>query len=457
MIQPSSRKVTVSDRRRRRAMALAATLATVVLGGCTTLTQPISGVPVNRLPPQFFAPPKNNLVPVDISLLSSEPPREYQIDKGDILGVYVEGVLPFNPPNVTPEPPPVNFPDANSSLPPSIGFPIAVQEDGTLSLPLIEPVEVRGLTLDQVREKVRDAYIESDILRPEKARPIVSLIKERTYNVIVVREDGGSDGQGPAAALRGTSGGAIRGTSDQSGTGSLVKLPAYQNDILHALVETGGLPGINAKNEVKVLRASLADQRKRAEFLTQFYAQQQAAMLDPCSCPPELPEDPSILRIPLRLPPGVVPQLKPADVILEDGDIVYIETRETEVFYTGGLLPGGEFQLPRDYDLDVLGAISIAGGSIGAGTARAGGQGSFGPQQFSQLPPGKIYILRKTRCNGQVAIEVNLSGAISDPRQRPLIQPGDIVILRYSCEEETLNLGLSTFFTYGIAQLFNRR
>ena len=156
-------------------------------------------------------------------------------------------------------------------------------------------------------------------------------------------------------------------------------------------------------------------------------------------------------------PPGVVPQLKPADVILEDGDIVYIETRETEVFYTGGLLPGGEFQLPRDYDLDVLGAISIAGGSIGAGTARAGGQGSFGPQQFSQLPPGKIYILRKTRCNGQVAIEVSLSGAINDPRQRPLIQPGDIVILRYSCAEESLNLGLSTFFTYGIAQLFNRR
>ena len=458
MIQPSSRKVTVSDRRRRRAISLAATLATVVLGGCTSLTQPINGVPANRLPPQFFAPPKNNLVPVDISLLSSEPPREYQIDKGDILGVYVEGVLPFNPPNVTPEPPPVNFPEADSSLPPSIGFPIAVQEDGTLSLPLIEPVEVRGLTLDQVREKIRDAYIDSDILRPEKARPIVSLIKERTYNIIVVREDGaGSGGAGTAVAARGSSGGAIRGTSDQSGTGSLIKLPAYQNDILHALVETGGLPGINAKNEVKILRASLADQRKRAEFLQQFYAQQQAAMLDPCSCPPELPEDPSILRIPLRLPPGVVPQLKPSDVILEDGDIVYIETRETEVFYTGGLLPGGEFQLPRDYDLDVLGAISIAGGSIGSTAGQGGGAGGFGPQQFSQLPPGKVYILRKTRCNGQVAIEVSLSGAINDPRQRPLIQPGDIVILRYSCEEETLNLGLSTFFTFGVAQLFNGR
>ena len=184
MTQTSPQKVIASLRRRRRVMSIAATLATVVFGGCTALTQPINGVPANRLPPQFFAQPKNNLVPVDISYLSVEPPREYQIDKGDILGVYIEGVLPFNPPNVTPEPPPVNFPNEQSTLPPSLGFPIAVQEDGTLSLPLIEPLEVRGLTVDQVRDKIREAYIESDILRPEKARPIVSIIKERTYNVI---------------------------------------------------------------------------------------------------------------------------------------------------------------------------------------------------------------------------------------------------------------------------------
>lgn len=446
MIQLSRRKVTASARQRRCMMSLAATVATVILGGCSSLTQPIDGVPANRLPPQFFAPPKNNYVPIDISLLSAEPPREYQIDKGDILGVYVEGVLPFNPPNVTPEPPPVNFPDAESTLPPSIGFPIAVQEDGTLSLPLIPPLEVRGLTLDQVREKIREAYIESDILRPEKARPIVSIIKERTYNVIVVREDTAGSGGG--------GGGAIRGTSDESARGGLIKLPAYQNDILHALVQTGGLPGVNAKNEVKILRASLADQRKRADFMKQFYAQQQAAMLDPCACPPELPEDPSILRIPLRLPPGVVPQLTEKDVILEDGDIVYIENRDTELFYTGGLLPGGEHQLPRDYDLDVLGAMSIAGVSLGGPAAGGGGnQGMGGLQQFGGVPPGKLYILRKTRCNGQVAIEVDLTKAINDPRQRPLIQPGDILILQYKCEEEALNFALGTFFTFGIAEL----
>ncbi len=421
------------------------------LGGCTALTQPIEGVPANRLPPQFFAEPKNNLVPVDISLLSLEPPRDYQLDGGDILGVYIEGVLPFNPPNAPPEPPPVNFPDRDSTLPPSIGYPIAVQDDGTLSLPLIEPLDVEGLTLEQVRDTIREAYIDADILRPEKARPIVTLIQERTYNIIVVREDAGGVGGAGAGFIRG---------DDQSASGSVVKLKAYQNDILHALVETGGLPGVNAKNEIKVLRASLADQRKRAEFMQQFYAQQRAAMLDPCNgCPPPLPEDPSVLRIPLRVQPGVIPNLSPEDVTLEDGDIVYIESRETEVFYTGGLLPGGEHKLPRDYDLDVLGAIAIAGGNVSGANnqQQGGGQVLGGIGNLSGVPPGLVYILRKTPCNGQVAIEVDLASAINDPRQRQLIQPGDIILLRYKCEEEILNFGVGTFFTFGISELLRGR
>lgn len=458
MISCPDNKSSCSPRRPGRAKLVTAFVASVMLSGCTSLVQPIDGVPAKRLPQQFFAPPKNNLVPVDISLLSIEPPREYQIDSGDILGIYIEGVLPFNPPNATPEPPPINFPEQGSSLPPSLGFPIAVQEDGTLSLPLIEPLEVRGFTLDQVRDRIREAYLEGDILRPEKARPIVTLIRERTYNVIVVRQDGlagvGGGGGGMGGGGRGA---AIRGTSDLSANASQVKLPAGQNDILHALVQTGGLPGLNARNEVKLLRAKDADRRKRAEFMKQFYAQQQAALLDPCACPPPIPDDPTILRIPLRVPPGVVPDIRPEDVRLEEGDIVYIEARDTEVFYTGGLLPGGEFLLPRDYDLDVLGAISIAGSSIASpqGGGPGGGFGGFGGGVGKVVPPGMLYILRKTPCNGQIAIEVDLTRAINDPRQRPLVQAGDILILQYKCEEELLNFGVSTFFTYGIFQLMN--
>ena len=434
---------------RAAATAVAAGVFATAFSGCAAITQPIDGVPANRLPPEFFAEPKNDLVPVDISLLSIEPPRDYQISGGDILGVYIEGVLPFNPPNQPPEPPPVNFPDAESTLPPSIGFPIAVQDDGTLALPLIEPLDVEGLTLEQVRDAIRDTYIEEDILRPEKARPIVTIIQERTYDVIVIREDGGGvngnqlNNQNASAAF-------LRGGSDRSGSGGLVKLRAYQNDVLHALVETGGLPGLNAKNEVKILRASRADQRMRSQFMQQWYAQQQATLLDPCACPPELPEDPSILKIPLRVKPGVVPSISELDVKLEDGDIVYIESRETEVFYTGGLLQGGEFPLPRDYDLDVLGAMALAGSGI-QNTAVQGGISVGGG--VAGVPPGVLYILRKTPCNGQVAIEVDLTQAINDPRQRPLVQPGDTLILQYKCEEQLLNYGISTFFTFGVAEL----
>ncbi|MEP1647291.1 MAG: sugar ABC transporter substrate-binding protein, partial [Rhodopirellula bahusiensis] len=67
--------------------------------------------------------------------------------------------------------------------------------------------------------------------------------------------------------------------------------------------------------------------------------------------------------------------------------------------------------------------------------------------------PGMLYVLRQTPCNGQVAIEVDLSRAVNDPRSRPLVQPGDTLILQYKCEEELLNFSLGTFFTYGIQEL----
>ncbi|QDS96722.1 Polysaccharide biosynthesis/export protein [Roseimaritima multifibrata] len=426
-------------------LQLASAMLLLVSTGCTALTNPIHGVPANRLPSQLFAKPKNNLVPIDISLLTLEPPRSYQLDSGDILGIYVEGVMPFVPLDKPPEPPPVNFPDASSLLPPSIGYPIPVAEDGTLSLPLLSPLNVRGLTLDQVREAIRQAYIEREIMPADKARPVVTLIQERTYNVIVVRQDNVSSNLN----------GEIRGSSDESSSGKLVKLPAYQNDILHALVQTGGLPGLKAKNEVQVLRSSKADKIKRAQFVSEFYRHQAAAQCDPCACPPELPADPSILRIPLRLPPGVVPSLSNDDIRLEDGDIVYIESRETEVFYTGGLLPGGEHMLPRDYDLDVLGAIAITGGNIGGTSGNGGGGGGMrgGIGGFGGVPPGQLYILRETECDGQVIIEVDLNKAIMNPRSRPLIQAGDVLILQYKCEEEIVNFGLGTFFTYGIQEM----
>ncbi len=117
-------------------------MAVMLLGvgatGCTTITQPINGVPSNRLPPQFFQEAKNNLVPIDFSLLGQEPPRQYVLDKAT-YSVSMLTVSSVYGPDAVPVMPPVNFPSEKSTLPPSTGFPFTVLEDGTISLPCSAP------------------------------------------------------------------------------------------------------------------------------------------------------------------------------------------------------------------------------------------------------------------------------------------------------------------------------
>ena len=425
----------------RRVTMLGLILLACCLSGCQSLLSPVSGVPSHRIPEEFLTKPKNNLVPIDISRLRQEPPNEYLVDADDILGIFIETIL-----GEADQPPPVHMPEGDSDLPPAIGYPIPVRSDGTLALPLVEPIEVRGLTLRQVEKAIRAAYtVDKQFLPAGKDRIIVTLLRPREYHVIVIRQDGGiGDGE-----------------TNLSSRGQVVKLPAYKNDVMNALAQTGGLPGVEAKNEVVILKGRLKDAQARDAFVLNFYNNPPQ---DPCLCFPPLPDDRSATRIPLRLPPGQVPQFNPEDVILESGDIVYIESREREVFYTGGLLGGGEFPLPRDYDLDVIGAMSIVGGGIassqrggggggGGGGGRVGGMGGGLIGGIGGVAPGQLFILRETPCNGQITIAVDLNRAIRDSRARPLIQPGDILVLQYKPQEEVLNFALGTFFTYGISDL----
>lgn len=410
------------------------------------MLNPIDSIPANRVPAEFLVQPQATKKPVDLARLRQTPPENYLLDKDDLLGIYIEGVL-----GEVDGVPPTHFPEAGSDLPPAVGFPIPVREDGTLNLPLVPPIPVRGLTLAQAEKIILDAYtVDNQLLAPDEARIIVTLMKERTYRVIVVRGDspqiGDNNNQQQLNAGMGT-------RSDQAGRGFVLDLPAYKNDILQALAETGGLPGVNAKNEVRVLRGDAMDFRRRDKFVREFYKKYYETG-DPCYCPPPIPDDPAELRIPLRVYPGVIPRINPKDIILDDGDIVLVESREAEVFYTGGLLEGGEHQLPRDFDLDVLGAVARAGGAVGASSQSLVPGVSSG---VGGAPPTELIVLRKTPCNGQIAILVDLNDAVNSPRSRILVAAGDTLILRYSPEEEAINFGLGVFFTYGISQLFSGR
>ena len=83
-----------------------------------------------------------------------------------------------------------------------------------------------------------------------------------------------------------------------------------------------------------------------------------------------------------------------------------------------------------------------------------GAIGGMGLVNLGGVPPGQLFILRKTPCNGQITIAVDLNRAVRSPDHRPLVQPGDILILRYKPQEEIVNFSLVAFFTFGIAELF---
>ncbi len=117
--------------------------------------------------------------PHDPSTIAQKPTGPYLLDNGDILGVYVEGVLPYKP--VSGAPANNSFPDGgNSVADPPLGFPIVVQENGTIALPSIGPISAKGLSVEQVTDLIKKTYLDAKVFtEPAKLRPIVTIIKKR--------------------------------------------------------------------------------------------------------------------------------------------------------------------------------------------------------------------------------------------------------------------------------------
>jgi protein involved in polysaccharide export with SLBB domain len=414
---------------------LACLLVCGVAGGCMSIPNS------ETVSPKYFknksqGAVRSEMEQINFVKLRMDKPAEELLGPNDVLGIYIAGIT-GNPEDA---PPIHNIGSATDR--PASGYPYVVRSDGTLSLPMLtEPIYVEGMTLIQAEEAIRSAYtLKREIVRPD-ANISVSLIKPRTYHVTVIREDVTGEDQRYSSS---GGGGANKGASYMGGiargTAKTLELPAYRNDILEALSLTGGLPGLNAKNEVVILRKAYSDEFSGKDYMNDNgYAMSEVERrYNETGQINNLNEDLGVLRIPLRVAPGEQPpQLTSEDVTLYDGDVVYIQSREAEVYYTGGLLKGGVYPIPRDYDLDVMGAIATAGGTVGA--AAGSSYSEANGKVSSILPASRILVLREV--NGrQYAIQIRQREMLRDPSQRILVEPNDVILVEYTTVELWFNL-----------------
>ncbi len=412
---------------------LACLLVCAVAGGCMSIPNS------ETVSPRYFRNKsqggvRSEMEQINFVKLRMDKPAEELLGPNDVLGIYIAGIT-GNPEDA----PPIHNIGSNNEKP-SSGYPYVVRSDGTLSLPMLtEPIYVEGMTLIQAEEAIRSAYtLKREIVRPD-ANISVSLIKPRTYHVTVIREDVTGEDQRYSASSGSGKGAAYLGGIAR-GTAKTLELPAYRNDILEALSLTGGLPGLNAKNEVVILRKAYSDEFSDKDYMDKDgYAMSEVARrYNETGEINNLNEDLGILRIPLRIAPGEQPpQLTSEDVTLYDGDVVYIQSREAEVYYTGGLLKGGVYPIPRDYDLDVMGAIATAGGTVGAAAGSTYSEASG--KVSSILPASRILVLREVD-GRQYAIQIRQRDMMRDPSQRILIEPNDVILVEYTTVELWFNL-----------------
>jgi hypothetical protein len=619
--------------------------------GCAAF-RPMHGVPARYLPTDMKIGDRSHRRTIDLSLLRQTPPQAHLIDSGDVLGIYVEGFV-----GKSTDPAPVFFPQNNDS-PPSFGHPYPVREDGTISLPVVGSLSVRGLTLTQAEDRVKQAYLAPrQLIRPDYHRVQVNLQRPRQYRVLVIRQDSRNEPQSNAFF------GQLNIGMVKRGTGKVVNLPVYSNDVLNALTATDGLPGLDAENAVYVIRrrgpslGGALDPRWPTDLLPSLMSPgastetpiirgqspdesaylhssniRQARYLGPPQAPvqqvmaaqpgysngmdprmgasglpanasleppriwpdravsvaydpsyppgydnfgpgapggaipypqgnsfaptgptPIAPNGPTwngnpaetpnqdvrpyqqpnqqpypqtypgpapagppmgyptgqppldnrpagpaeapmgmphqgtpqgaqpgglpagsvlsapmgnhsftpvpdrglgmdpglplesghgvlggdglegrhVIKIPIRLGPGETADIRPEDVVLYDGDIVFIESRDTEVFYTGGLLGGGQYTLPRDYDLDILQALSLAQSRGVMGSTRSVG-GISALNNDVSISPSTAIVLRKLPDGGEIPVKIDLYRARTDLSERIVIQPGDYILLQYT-------------------------
>lgn len=191
-----------------------------------------------RVSPQYrhVKHSQNHVRPAGVSIQGST--GSYQLDAGDIVSTIVHGVLGDF------QSAPIHWPGNGNQVMPGIGYPVPVRDDGAVHLPLIDPVNVRGLTVIQAEDAIEQAYLDAGVL---KGKNLVTchLMRKRTVQVKVVHNR-------YPRRLQGENSLAI----------SSVNLPADDATPLRALAEAGGFFD---SNNIEILRQTSSQSMQLTE------------------------------------------------------------------------------------------------------------------------------------------------------------------------------------------------
>lgn len=336
------------------------------LTGCSQqdFSRPIVNAPfkgVDRTPGKALSESRAERLPQVLSEWNKKTagrPQEYFLGAGDVIDVSIYAL---------------EDPDQTTHLDRTVG------KEGAISLPWVGDISVKGLTVNQLEDRIRAAYAGRYIKNPQIS---VQIKTHRSVAVVVT--------------------GAVN-------TPGVYHLTSSRSSILEILAMAGGLKD-DASDEISIIRSGVSA-LPPAALSTNAPAPKAAAGKTnaPAIDPSLLAAGSAMLEVNLK--ELIDDRNMQQNVDVRGGDIVAVRSvARNYVYVVGYVARPGAYEMRGSETFDALRAVALAGGLLP--TARS----------------ENSYVVRETT-NGQSIISVNLV-KVAHGSEAPLpLSPGDTLVV----------------------------
>lgn len=299
------------------------------------------------LPPELHAPPVANAQVLDLSRFAGPPTSSSRINPGDVLEVSIAAGLGSE--DVT-------------------TFPLRITDTGMAVLPEIGQLALAGMELGDAEQAIAAACLHRQLYREPRVTVIIKEPRKNRVTVVGAVEKPGTYelAHGSSYLLEAIV--AAGGMSEDAGTNVEIRRPGGSSAVVSS--PGGSRPGVRL--------ASRMEQAGGVDFK--------------------------------RIDLAEVVRQGGTDEYLPDSSAVMIERRQPQPIEVLGLVrKPGQYELPPNQELRVLGAIALTGG-------------------LSNAMADKVFVLRTDPQTGKTAvIQLSVKRAKRNRDENIRLAPGDVV------------------------------